>query len=398
MSFAHPLALLWGLLAIPLVLLYWRRMRVPREVVATDMFWQQAFAEEHTRSTWQRWRHGMSLAVQLGLLLLAVVALAEPLIGRPRRIALVLDNSASMNATDVAPSRLAVAKEAAKRLIDSLRPCDRAAVITAGESVAVRCPMTNDRQRLRAAVNATRPTQGATRLLDALAIVDRRTTQIPNDFAATSTGIDSDETCIFTDGNIWQIRRLMTDNVAASAARRHWVRIGTSAENWSITQLNVRRSPSDPQQVTALVEVQCFADRPIECQILITLDDEPLPAIPVSLAPNGRYKHLLTVPAASGARLVATLDWTDALASDNQKTAIAPAIDDFGVSPSASLSEETPCEAPEESDLRLPDGLDIAATEIQAKQAGLPLWSWLLVMTVLGMVTQWCLYQRRWLD
>ena len=75
------------------------------------------------------------MAVQLAVLAVVVVALADPMLAGPRALILIVDNSASMNATDVEPSRLAQAKEAGRRLIDGLRPCDSAAVLSAGDRV-----------------------------------------------------------------------------------------------------------------------------------------------------------------------------------------------------------------------------------------------------------------------
>ena len=78
MAFANPMALAWGLLAIPVVLLYRRDVRRTRVPVAAGMIWQQVLAEEARRGGWQRWRHRVSLAVQLTVLVLLVIALADP--------------------------------------------------------------------------------------------------------------------------------------------------------------------------------------------------------------------------------------------------------------------------------------------------------------------------------
>ena len=72
MSFAHPLALLLLLLLVPVGLLYWLRLRVPRVVVGTGLFWQKALAEEPLRARWQRWRTPVSLMLHV----LTVVLLA----------------------------------------------------------------------------------------------------------------------------------------------------------------------------------------------------------------------------------------------------------------------------------------------------------------------------------
>jgi len=173
MSFAHPFAFCWGLLAIPIAMLYLRRRRLPREQTATGMIWQQVLAEQRARSAWQRWRRGVSLAVQLAMLTLLVFALAEPQIPPPKRIALIIDNAPRMNAADVQPTRLAAAKEAAERLIASLRPCDTMAVISAGDPPMPRCTLTAEQPILREAVDSIAGSAGATQMADAKALANR---------------------------------------------------------------------------------------------------------------------------------------------------------------------------------------------------------------------------------
>src|SRR5580692_12261570 len=122
MSLANPIALLWALLILPIVIFYILKIRLKRVPVSTVIFWRQIFDEKKPRSLWQKLRHLVSLLLQLAFLLLLVAALAKPFLPwealNIRRIVLVLDNSASMNATDLAPSRLARAKEEALRVID----------------------------------------------------------------------------------------------------------------------------------------------------------------------------------------------------------------------------------------------------------------------------------------
>ena len=66
------------------------------------MFWQQIFEQKQPRSIWQHLRHLLSLMVQLALLALLIFALAEPFFRwdaqGARRIVLIVNNSASMNA------------------------------------------------------------------------------------------------------------------------------------------------------------------------------------------------------------------------------------------------------------------------------------------------------------
>src|SRR5260370_36292954 len=136
MSLANPAALAWLLLAVPVVIFYILKIRLKRIPVSTVLFWRQIFDEKRPRSLWERLRHLISLALQLLLLLLLGAALAEPFFSwealSARRVILVLDNSASMNATDVAPSRLARAKDEARQVIQGLRFRDEMAIVPAG--------------------------------------------------------------------------------------------------------------------------------------------------------------------------------------------------------------------------------------------------------------------------
>ena len=81
-----------GLIALPIIALYLRKLRWRRQRETTGMFWEQVFAEHLARSRWLPWRRAASAAVQLCILALIVLALAEPQIRPPRRIVLVVDN------------------------------------------------------------------------------------------------------------------------------------------------------------------------------------------------------------------------------------------------------------------------------------------------------------------
>ena len=103
MNLVNPTALLLAGLAVPIVVFYILKIRLRRVPVSTLLFWQQIFEEKKPRSLWQRLRHLLSLLLQLAFLALLVFALAEPIFrwqqARARRLVLVVDNSASMNAT-----------------------------------------------------------------------------------------------------------------------------------------------------------------------------------------------------------------------------------------------------------------------------------------------------------
>jgi Ca-activated chloride channel homolog len=95
-----------------------------------------------------RWRHVPAILLVLSLLLLTV-AMAGPTndvrIPRNRAVVmLVIDVSQSMRATDVSPSRLAAAQEAAKQFVDQLTPGINLGLIAyAGTATVLVSPTTN---------------------------------------------------------------------------------------------------------------------------------------------------------------------------------------------------------------------------------------------------------------
>src|SRR5437868_9744233 len=170
MSFANPTALLWALLAVPVVVFYVLKIRLKRVPVSTVIFWRQLFDEKRPRSLWQRLRHLVSLLVQMALLGLMVAALAEPFFSwevlSARRVVLVLDNSASMNATDIEPTRLAKAKDEARQVIDGLRFRDEIAIVTAGTQPRVACGLTGHQHTPRDALAPVASADGPTGLIE----------------------------------------------------------------------------------------------------------------------------------------------------------------------------------------------------------------------------------------
>src|SRR5260221_12104359 len=102
----------WALVAIvppAIVALYFLKLRrQPLEVPSTYL-WHKSIEDLHVNSLWQRIRQSLLLYLQLLLILLLIFALLRPgwrsseLSGG--RYIFLIDNSASMNSTDVSPSR-----------------------------------------------------------------------------------------------------------------------------------------------------------------------------------------------------------------------------------------------------------------------------------------------------
>lgn len=313
MELLNPSALSWLLLALPIVVFYILKIRLRRVPVSTTLFWEQIFEQKQPRSLWEHLRHLLSLLLQLALLALLVFALAEPFFtwqGREaRRIVLIVDNSASMNADDVAPSRLVEARRRGKQLVDGLRYNDEMAVIAAGTGPRVASGMTGHQRTLREAIDAIPATDGPTRVAEAVALARR---------LLADSG-KNQRIILLTDAAFDEAREL------ADADDVDLIAIGGPSGNVGITRFQVRRSLRRPTEYEILAEVRNLADEPASVRLDIDLNDDPIDAVPLELKPGETWSRTFEKTSLEGGHVQARLaDHRDPLPADDSAWAILP--------------------------------------------------------------------------
>lgn len=181
MSFTTPLVLL-GLLAIPLLIRWYageqrRRTRAARELVAPALMASVA----PRRPAWRR--HAPMLVFALAIAALIIAA------ARPQRtvavpvdsaaIMLANDVSASMNATDVKPYRLAAAKAAAERFLSRVPATIQVGSLQFATKPTVLQSPTTNHALTKAAVAGLGPATGHTAIGDALQSALHALTTLP---------------------------------------------------------------------------------------------------------------------------------------------------------------------------------------------------------------------------
>src|SRR6185369_6069701 len=121
MSFLSPLALALAGLSVPLLLLYFLKVRRREMPVSSLLLWDPALRDREASTFFQRLQRDPLLILQILALLALTAALARPAItvsGQGnKRVAIVMDSSASMKATDVGPSRFVQAQREALGLL-----------------------------------------------------------------------------------------------------------------------------------------------------------------------------------------------------------------------------------------------------------------------------------------
>jgi Ca-activated chloride channel homolog len=156
MSFATPF-ILWGLLLIPLGLLaYWLVQR--RRIKYAARFTNLDLLVNVVDATPGRRRHLPALLALMALAAL-IVAMARPqkVVAVPREdatVVLTMDSSASMKATDVAPSRLDAAKSAATTFLDDVPDRFRVGLVSFSSAVRVLEEPTDDRDAVRSSLDS----------------------------------------------------------------------------------------------------------------------------------------------------------------------------------------------------------------------------------------------------
>ncbi len=148
MSFAWPLALL-GLLVVPVaVTLYVLSAR--RRSREAERFGSPALVAGLV-SARPGWRRHVPFALALAALTVLVVGVARPkaTVSVPKEeatVVLALDTSRSMAATDVQPTRLAAAQEAARSFLERVPDRYRVAIVSFSSEAQIVLPPTADRE------------------------------------------------------------------------------------------------------------------------------------------------------------------------------------------------------------------------------------------------------------
>jgi len=157
-----PGALALAVVAAPIVALYVLKMRRPTRVVPSAFLWDEVLRDVQANAPWQRLRPNLLLLLQLLAVAALVLALARPYTLRaavaPGDVVAVLDASALMGATDVAPSRFAAARARVSTLIDGLGANSAMSIVLMARRPRILVAQSADRAALHTALDAARTT------------------------------------------------------------------------------------------------------------------------------------------------------------------------------------------------------------------------------------------------
>lgn len=276
MQFLTPLAFALASLAIPILLLYMLRLRRKQIQVSSTLLWTQLLRDQQANAPWQKLRRHLLLILQLLILAALVLSLARPALQVPvvasGSVIVLIDASASMNATDVAPSRFEAARTAIQELIDSLSGTSAVTLIQVSATPYALISSETDKSLLRRALDQASVTQGSANWQAAFTLAAGMARQTQEDATIV----------IFSDGGLPQ------GGLPALPANVRYVPVGESQHNLAISALALRAGPQGPQ---LFVEVTNYDSSPHSVLLSIYRGEELIDARQLSL-PAASGKHL----------------------------------------------------------------------------------------------------------
>jgi hypothetical protein len=257
LSFAAWMVLLGVLGAV--VLLYFLKLRRQPVKVPSTFLWRKSVEDLHVNSLFQWLRKNILLILQLLFLILLGYGLANPTYNstaQGRHFIFLVDNSASMSATDETPTRLDKAKAEVRRRIEAMDTSDQAMLITFNQEAYIMQAYTNRKEALLRALDRITPSQQGTRLLPALQLAEgqanpRRSAiegSMEDPLAAGQMPRATDkpegipaQVVIFSDGQFPDVPDFSPGNL-----KMRLVPVGKSGDNVGITRVQLRKSGTTP--------------------------------------------------------------------------------------------------------------------------------------------------------
>jgi Ca-activated chloride channel homolog len=315
MSFLNPLGVLFGLLAIPIILLYMLRLRRRDVLVSSHFLWQRLLQDNTANTPWQKLRRNLLLFLQLLILALLVLALMRPAIALPSetqgRIVVLLDASASMNTLEDGQTRWQIAQGEAQNLVRQLGVGDEMSLIWVSDTVQLLAEYTNNATLLNQAISSATVGQGGADWETALTVALGGANQSQN-FSMV----------VLSDGSNGTLNAL---NLPLNVPQPRLIQVGNSSQNMAITALSIRTLPAENPQLFA--QLQNYGTSAVSASLAIRLDGVLWASQEATLDANTQRAFVFEITqdfSTVQASLVFNQNSADALALDNIAWASAP--------------------------------------------------------------------------
>jgi hypothetical protein len=307
LSFA-TLATVFGVAAAIVTALYILKLRRRTMAIPFAPLWQRILRDKEATSLFSKLKRILSLLVQLALLLLLVAALGDPRVAasfvKGRTLVVLVDASASTQATDVSPTRLGVAKEQVKAMIRGLGGADRMLIAQMDAVVTPMGPMSGDTSELERALEQVVPTDTRADFPRALRFA-----------TDTLRGSENSEIVVVSDGDLGEAADA-SGPVHLGETKLAYVKVGKGSRNVGVTAFSVRRYPLDKSRYEVMLEVTNTGDTQEDIELTLTGDGKPVDITKLRLKPGERLPRFYPNLSGASRTLEASLTLLDGTKDD----------------------------------------------------------------------------------
>jgi hypothetical protein len=317
---AGQLLAIFGAAAALVVAFYILKLRRRTVAIPFSPLWERILKDKEATSLFSKLKRLLSLLLQLALLALLVLALGDPRTAatllKGRTLVVLVDASASMQAVDVRPNRLAVAKDKVKEIVRGLGGADRMLVAQMDAMVTPMGPMSGDTSELERELESVTATDARADFPRALR------------FATDSLrGVENAEIVVVSDGALGPAQDA-AGQVHLGDVKLSFVPIGSGKRNVAVTQFSVRRYPLDKSRYEVMLEVTNTGPEQEDVELELIGDGQPVDFTKLRLKPGERlprfYPNLSGASRTLEANIRPLEGSVDELPTDNHAYALLP--------------------------------------------------------------------------
>jgi hypothetical protein len=310
------LAIFGGAAALTL-LFYVLRLRRRPVAVPFAPLWHSVLGDRDASRLFSRLRRWLSLLLQLLLLALLAVAVGDPRpagsLGSGRNVVLLLDASASMQATDEKPTRLEAAKAKAREIVQGLGGSDRALVVQMGDVPVPLSTLSDSSSELLSALARVKASDTRADLGRALELA-----------GDALRGAPHGEVVVVSDGALPE----PSPAPELGGASVRFVPVGKSGKNLAITAFSVRRYPLDKSRLEVLAEIANLGSERAEVELSLWGDGAIIDSERLLVEPGARLSRFFSDVGGTRRGLEARLRYADGthddLPADDRAFALVP--------------------------------------------------------------------------
>jgi Ca-activated chloride channel homolog len=307
MGLLFPIGLVFLALSIPIIIFYLLKVKREDLAVSSSFLWRKVIEDKQANAPWQKLQKNWLLLLQLLLLILLVFILSRPFFTSEARaagnIVVLMDASAGMQATDVAPNRFSKAKDEVRSLIDGMGNNDKMTLVAMRSYPEVLVSSSSNKGDLRNALEKVKVTSEPVNARGAITLA-----------AANADRNPGTTVVVVSNGSFAR-----DDTLPPLRAKVSYVKIGANNENQAITALRVREAGVSPQLYVGLHN---YALNPAKVSLQTSINNKVFDTREVDIAASGKIDLTLTnLPSDSRlitAKLTTVGDGKDFLAVDNQ--------------------------------------------------------------------------------